>query len=87
MRQFLVCYDNWLVGVLYINEEGQYKYVVNHDVINLIPATEVIAPALCKGQDFGCLIPYFKVRLDSVFGPIRTREYGFCDDKVRLREV
>ena len=87
MRQFLVCYDNYLVGVLYINEEGKYKYICNLDVINQIPSTERLAPALCKSQEFGYLIPYFKVRLDSIEGPLRTREYGFATDKVRLREV
>ena len=87
MRQFLVCYNDSLVGVLYINKEGQYKYTCNQDIIDKISATEKLAPALCKSQEFGCLIPYFKVRLDSIEGPLKPREYGFATDKIRLREV
>ena len=88
MRTFLVRYDTKLVGVLYINEDGQYKYVCNMDIIREIPAMEPIAPALSTAQpEFGYVIPYFKVRLDNIEGPIAKREYGFVTDKVRLIEV
>ena len=88
MRQFLVKYGENLVGVLYINEERQYKYICNQDVIKGIPAMEPIAPALSTPQpEFSYIIPYFKVRLDSIEGPIRKREYGFVTDKVLLIEV
>ena len=88
MRQFLVRYDTKLVGVLYINEKGQYKYICNMDIIKGIPAVEPIAPALSAAQpEFSYVIPYFKVRLDSIDGPIKNREYGFVTDKVRLIEV
>ncbi len=91
MRQFLVRYGSKLVGVLYINDEGQYKYICNQDTIKEIPATEPVAPALTMSQpEFGYVIPYFKVRFDSVEGPIKEgvhQEYGFVTDKVRLVDV
>lgn len=88
MRTFLVRYDTKLVGVLYINEDGQYKYVCNMDVIGEIPALEPVAPAISTAQpEFSYVIPYFKVRLDNIEGPIKNREYGFVTDKVRLIEV
>ena len=88
MRTFLVRYDTKLVGVLYINEYGKYKYICNQDVINEIPAVEPVAPALSIPQpEFSYVIPYFKVRIDNVDGPIKNREYGFVTDKVRLIEV
>ena len=88
MRQFLVRYDTKLVGVLYINEEGQYKYICNRDIIDEISPLEPIAPALATEQpEFSYLIPYFKVRLDTIEGPIKKREFGFLTDKVRLVEI
>ncbi len=91
MRQFLVRYDTKLIGVLYINEEGKYKYIVNEDVIKDLPTMEPVAPALITSQpEFGCLIPYFKVRFDAVGGPLKDgvhHEYGFVTDKVRLIDV
>ena len=88
MKTFLVRYAQKLVGVLYINEKGQYKYVCNQDVINEIPKTEPVAPALSKNQlEFSYVIPFFKVRIDSIYGPLKKREFGFATDKVRLIEV
>ncbi|MBR6252686.1 MAG: hypothetical protein IKR04_02465 [Clostridia bacterium] len=88
MRQFLVRYDSRLIGVLYINEKGEYKYICNQDMLKGIPTMEPVAPALSASQpEFGYVIPYFKVRLDNIEGPIARREYGFVTDKVRLIEV
>lgn len=88
MKTFLVRYDQKLIGVLYINEKGQYKYVCNKDIIDEIPKTEPIAPALSMNQpEFSYVIPYFKVRIDSIYGPLKKREFGFVTDKVRLIEV
>jgi len=88
MRIFLVRYGEKLVGVLYIDEGGKYKYTCNQDIIDEIPKTEPLAPALSINQkEFGFVIPFFKVRIDSIDGPIKNREYGFVNDKVRLVEV
>ncbi len=87
MRQFLVYYKERLIGVLYINESGEYKYIRNNEALKIINKTEPIAPALFNEQsDFGAEIPYFKVRLEAN-EKFDQLEAGFVNDNVRMQEI
>ncbi len=87
MEQFLVYYGEALVGALFINEQGKYKYICNHDALGKISKSEPIAPALSLSQEeFGDPIPFFKVRLEAN-KRFENLEVGFVTDKVRIEKI
>ena len=86
MKQFQVYYKELLVGVLYINEQGEYKYIRNKELLDIISKDEPVAPALfAEKPEFGAEIPYFKVRLEAN-EKFDQLEAGFVTDNVRLKE-
>ena len=86
MKQFQVYYDEFLVGVVYINEEGQYKYICNKKILEKIAKSTPVAPALYQEQvEFGPEIPYFKVRLEANENN-KNIEIGLINDRIRLKE-
>ena len=85
MKQFQVYFKELLVGVLYINEQGEYRYVRNKKMLDTIEKTEPVAPQLFAEQpEFGPEIPYFKVRIEAN-ARFDQLEAGFVTDDVRLR--
>lgn len=79
MIKYNVFYKESRIGKLYINEEGQYKYVADEEAIKVVEATEkvcIYADAR-NSREWGGPIAFFDSRIENCkrFGETDTIKY------------
>lgn len=83
MIKYIVCYKDKIIGKLYINEQGQYKYIANENNIEVVEKEENVCIYIDakKSRDWGEPIAFFDARIENCkrFGMVNTVTYPNSD--------
>ena len=63
MIKYNVWFKNFRIGELYINDEGQYKYVVDMCAVEQAEKDDMILADAKTNQDWSDPIPFFETRI------------------------
>lgn len=84
IKEYLVYYDDHLIGRLSVNENRHKYEVVTETLQEMVNAP--IPPMLLTSRDWGEEIPFFKVRLEAN-ERFPDLPIGLHTDKIRMEEV
>lgn len=65
MVKYDVWFKNFCIGKLYINEQGQYKYVVHMDAVEKAEKDDTIFADAKTDRDWGEPIAFFDSRIEN----------------------
>lgn len=65
MIKYDICFKKLTIGKLFINEQGQYKYVVNADAVAEAEKEDTIFAVVKNNRDWGDPIPFFNERIGN----------------------
>lgn len=77
MVKYNVWFKNFCIGKLYINEQGQHKYVVYMDAVEKAERDFEIFVDAKTDRDWGEPIHFFNIRIENCkrFGQVERVEY------------
>lgn len=65
MIKYDIWFKNFCIGKLYINEAGQYKYVVYQDAVDKVEKAYTILADAKTDRDWGEPIAFFDSRIEN----------------------
>ena len=65
LLKYQVFYKEIEIGLLEVNENGQYRYTANSEAVESIKNEVPLIPEMLEGTEWVDPIPFFKERIDN----------------------